>query len=89
VALLRSRAAFWLVVPAASMAVLLYCTFVLRDGHLAHALFGKRHTLGLYYRRWFEDASLAIGPTATLFSLLLVVTGVVLEKRALSMRTCP
>src|SRR5205814_7566720 len=42
-------------VPIASMALLCYATFVLRQGHLFHALYQKRHVPGFYVGHWFED----------------------------------
>jgi hypothetical protein len=86
---LRARATPWLLLPLFSLALLLYCTFALRKGHLYHALFHRPHTLGVYVSQWFHDASLAIGETAVYVALALAVVGAVVERRWLSLRHVP
>jgi hypothetical protein len=89
VAFFRRRFTTWSAVPAASLCLLLYCTFRLRAGHLAHALFDKRHNLGFYYSGWIQDASVDVGAAVVHISLALVVLGVLQERRWLSQRHLP
>jgi hypothetical protein len=87
---LRKRyASFAIIVPLASLAVLLRCTFVLRRGHLAHALFDKRHVLGFYMARWFEDMSTDVGPAVTWFGLGALLLAAVSEKRLFTVQRLP
>lgn len=59
---LRSKLlSWWLLLPLASGLVLTYCTFVLREGHLHHALFEKRKTLGWYGSNVYSDLVRNIG----------------------------
>ena len=85
----RRRLTPWFVLPAASLALLLYCTFALGTSHLYHAFFHKRHTLGIYVARWLDDASLDIGQSATYIALAVVLLGTLAERRWLSQRHVP
>jgi hypothetical protein len=80
-AFLRARATAWFALPLSSLALLFYCTFELRKGHLYHALYHRPHTLGLYASQWFRDASLAIGQSATYLAIGLAIIGAVAERR--------
>jgi hypothetical protein len=88
-AFFRRRFTAWMAVPAASLALLLYCTLKLREGHLFHALFHKRHDLGFYYSGWLQDASGDVGAAVVHLSLVLVVLGLLQERRWLSQRHLP
>jgi hypothetical protein len=63
----------FLLIPAASLAMLLYVTFELREGHLAHALFDKRHETGFYVDHWFDDMFSDLGPGVTWFGIAALV----------------
>jgi hypothetical protein len=89
VAFFRRRFTAWILVPVVSFALLLYCTFHLRLGHLAHALFHKRHDLGFYYSQWLDDASTDVGAAVVHISLVLLILGIFEERRWLSQRHLP
>ena len=88
-AFLHARWTPWLALPGLSLALLLYCTLALHAGHLYHAFFHKRHTLGFYASHWLDDASLAIGRSATYLASALAVLGASAERRWLSQRHAP
>ncbi|HEX3598430.1 MAG TPA: hypothetical protein VHU80_25155, partial [Polyangiaceae bacterium] len=88
-AFVRRRLTWWFALPAASLALLFYCTFVLRRSHLYHALFHKRHTLGLYVAKWLDDAAADIGQSALYLAIAIVLLGVLAERRWLSQRHAP
>ena len=58
---------------------------MLREGHLAHALFDKPHQLGFYADHWLDDMSFDIGPAVTWFGLAAVVVATA-ERRVFSKR---
>jgi hypothetical protein len=59
--------------PVLSLGTLLYFTFVRREGHLAHALFDKRHETGFYVDHWFDDMFSDLGPGITWFGIAALV----------------
>ena len=86
----RSRfATFWLALPVASLAWLLWVTFEYREGHLAHALFDKRKELGWHLHNWLSDLYRDIGHGPTWIGLLCVVLTLASGKRLLSLRGLP
>jgi hypothetical protein len=85
----RSRLTYWFFLPAASLATLLFCTFVLGKSHLYHAFFHKRHTLGIYIAKWLDDTSLDIGQSATYLAIGVVLLGLIAERRLLSQKNAP
>ncbi|HEX7667967.1 MAG TPA: hypothetical protein VF395_00180 [Polyangiaceae bacterium] len=63
----------FVLLPVLSLGTLLYFTFVRREGHLAHALFDKRHETGFYVEHWFDDMSSDLGPGITWFGIAALV----------------
>ncbi|HVU05997.1 MAG TPA: hypothetical protein VHE30_29810 [Polyangiaceae bacterium] len=78
-----------LLIPVASMAWLCHVTFVLHQGHLYHALYQKRHILGVYVDHWFADIHSDIGWGATWFGLAAVLVATVSERRLFSTKRLP
>ena len=83
-ALLRHFGGWTLVVPVASLLVLLYLTFALRIGHLAHALFAKKHHPGFYFAHWLDDMAVDVGPAITWMALSVLVLWTLSEKGLLT-----
>lgn len=71
--LVRKVLSYWALVPALSTTALVYCTFVLRKGHLYHALFEKRKEVGWYWDNFYSDLVHNLGyvPTWVAFAAIL------------------
>jgi hypothetical protein len=76
----RSYGGWSVVLPVVSLFLLLYSTFILRKGHLAHALFDKEHELGFYLDHWIDDMSSDIGPAVTWIGLASVLLSLFYER---------
>lgn len=90
IAYARSRfLSAWLLVPAASLACLLWLTYEHREGHLAHALFDKHKELGWHLLNWFSDLIRDIGYGPTWIGLLCLCLALAFWKDLLRLRGLP
>lgn len=79
----------WLVLPTTSMGVLLYCTFVLKRGHLHHALFDKQKSWGFYWDNFYSDLVHNLGYVPTWMCLAALASALLVPVSVLDRRRLP
>jgi hypothetical protein len=73
----------------ASAGALLYVTFALRKGHLAHAVFDKDTALGWYVGNWFRDLVRDVGWVPACACVAALLLAPLLSRSLLSWRRVP
>lgn len=79
----------WALVPLTSAAVLCYCTFVLHEGHLYHALFEKKKEAGWYWENFYSDLIHNLGYVPTWLSFVALFCALLVRQPLLDRRRIP
>jgi hypothetical protein len=79
----------WVLAPFVSGLGLVYATFALKKGHLAHALFDKEKHLGWYWHNWYHDLVSDLGYGPTWIGFIAVGIGIVCKGPLVSRRRVP